>query len=359
MPKISLFVEGNKYEDWTEVRVNRSLESLCGTFSFTSADRLIGKNFRLAPLQECQVVVDDQAVMTGYIDSVDISMDAGSHTVNIRGRDKTSDLVDCSVDWPPPHLGSVDLLSLSKILCEPFSIVVKSETSLGEKFRSFEVNKGETVFEAIDRAARARGILVITNEDGELILTKAKTNRASDTLRYGENLKSFNVTHDYTNRFSKYHVYGQRPAPNESMQQIFGGSHDSKGIVIDGAITRFRPMVLSAENATTNSSAKKRAEAERARRTANSQTLSVSVLGWKQTSGILWKPNLVVACFVPPGYIDGDLLISECEWSYGSEGQVTSLELRRPDAFNVDIEPIKAKSQKDAFGGIFDESELT
>ncbi len=96
--KIVLKVGGKVYSGWTEVHVSQSLDQLTGTFSFSITnpypDIPSGWSIKLGGY--CVVEINDQVVISGYIDDMPIDYDATSHTIQISGRDRTADLVDCT-----------------------------------------------------------------------------------------------------------------------------------------------------------------------------------------------------------------------------------------------------------------------
>ena len=75
----------------------------------------------------------------------------------IRGRDRTGDLVDCSAATMPGEWQNELLDRIVQSLIDPFGISVTVDTDIGEPFRKFRIDEGETVFEAIDRACRYSG----------------------------------------------------------------------------------------------------------------------------------------------------------------------------------------------------------
>lgn len=61
--------------------------------------------------------------------------------------------------------------------------------------------------------------------------------------------------------------------------------------------------------------------------------MTIVVQGWLQPNGSLWPINALVRATVPRIGVDGDMLISQVEYTMGDGGQTTQLHLVRPDAF--------------------------
>lgn len=85
----------------------------------------------------CRVLVDGLAVITGYVDDVRISCSASEHSVTVRGRDKTGDLVDCCA--PSMQLAGASLAVIARNLCAPFGIEVVDAIGT-EAVPGFKVN---------------------------------------------------------------------------------------------------------------------------------------------------------------------------------------------------------------------------
>jgi hypothetical protein len=69
--------------------------------------------------------------------------------------------------------------------------------------------------------------------------------------------------------------------------------------------------------------------------------VNVTVQGWTQSSGELWPVNALspVRASRLLG-VEGDLIITQVEYSIGEQGKVTQLRLMRPDAFTPEPKAI-------------------
>jgi prophage tail gpP-like protein len=103
-----------------------------------------------------------------------------------------------------------------------------------------------------------------------------------------------------------------------------------------------RVLLIRPEKGHSAADAKRRADWEARIRAATAETVTISVPGWTQPNGELWPVNAVTHVQARRLIgVDGDLLISQVEYSIGEQGQVTQLRLVRPDAFTP--EPVKAQ----------------
>ena len=96
MSEIVIETDGNRYGGWTEITVTKTIENLCGSFSFSSSssDR---KPFPIKIGQNCRILVDDVLFMTGWVEKITVSFDDSSHKISVQGRDRTNDIVDSTI----------------------------------------------------------------------------------------------------------------------------------------------------------------------------------------------------------------------------------------------------------------------
>jgi len=331
MPDIQLYVNGLIYSGWKTATITRSLDAIAGKFELSTTDRWDAKRERwtIFPGDTCVLKVDGETLITGYVDSASPSYTSTSHDISIAGRDKTCDVVDCSVNVS--QITGKTLAGIAKALAEPYGISVLTEIDTGAVFNSFALQPGETCWEAIDRAAKQRFMAVTTDGNGNLLIGKIAEKEATDELREGVNILSASAAYDNTNRFKHYKVLGQ-----SSVAEL--GTEAARQAVVstatDANVSRFRLKVLTAETEATDGSSQKRAEQEAALRAANSTKVQVQVQGWRQSDGALWPLNALVKIHSPMLSVSEKLLITSVQFGVSSgEGFTTNMELSRPDAY--------------------------
>jgi len=354
MPNVvSLLVESSKLIGWKTISISRSMDTLCSSFDFSMVDVWEGDPVELVPNLPCSVSIDDTKMVTGYIDSVKIRTGRDSHIIQVHGRDKTADLVDCSAANIPGSWKNVDVIRFFSDLIRPFGLAVTSNTSLGEKIKDYTLASGEAPFEAIQKICKDRAFVALSDSEGDLYITNSGNLTATDKLIYGQNIISADVEYDFVNRYSLYKVKGQKSGSGDS----WGNSTtEIYGEATDDAIDRYRPLVITADGQITNSLANKRASWEAQTRAGRSGKLSVTIPTWRQSNGDLWDVNLLVSCDLPPFRITPDqkLLINEIEYKQDdSAGTTCTMKLIRSDAYSP--EPPKevktpAKRKQYAFG---------
>lgn len=330
---IELKVKGGVFSGWESMEIRIGIEQISGIFKLGITERWSGQDTPtpIMPGFACEVLLDGETVITGYVDGTDPIYDGAQHTVNIEGRDKTGDLVDCSAMHRTGQWRNRGLDQVAADICAPFGIKVIKQADVGAAFPSFNIQEGERAFEALDRMARMRAVLLVSDGLGNLIITRAGQQRISTDLVEGVNIKRAKGKFDWRERFSHYVVKGQhRAVDGEPADAARGPSGTSDDAVID----RYRPLVVLAEDQGHIASLQQRAEWEKNVRVGRGNRATITVQGWKHTDG-LWKPNSLVRLRSPMLYADLDLLIAQVTYKLDSGGTTTDLELCRPEAFDL------------------------
>ena len=278
MTEAVLVVGGRRLSGWTGVRVTASLEQLAPAFRLTMSERAPGEAVprEVRQGESALVVLDGETVLTGHVDAVRPSYDATSHTISVDGRDATGDLVDCSAASGTRGVAGRRLADIAAALCRPFGVGVTAQTDTGAVFRRFRIEEGESVFEALDRACRMRGLLPLADGRGGLVLGRATRDRAAVRLERGRNILSAAGEANWSGRFSSYSVLGQQPGddfltPDAAAHVI--------AIARDRAVSRHRPLTVVAEQALSESEAIERARWEADVRAARSRRITYTCAG--------------------------------------------------------------------------------
>jgi prophage tail gpP-like protein len=294
------------------------------------------------------VKIDADVVITGYVGRVMPRYDATSHIITVTGRDRAGDLVDCSAIYKTGGWHGATLLQIVTDLCAPFGIPVIAAADVGAPFREFSVQEGETAFDAIHRAAAMRGLLPISDQVGGIVLARAGSGRYQTMLQRPGNILAGAGDYSDDDRYSIYIVKGQRRGTDDDVGQPELLSSAS-GRVVDDGVTRYRPLIVVADEQGDKVSFERRAAWERNVRLGKSIRVNISVWGWREKGdkGDLWEPNRLVHIKDPWLWLDDDLLISGVSYSKSEgRGTICDLQLTHPAAFELLSESAQASARK-------------
>lgn len=364
-----LRINARRFRGWTEVAFSASIEEAVRTLSV----RLIGAyqddtDEQVTAGDLVSAWVGPDQLFAGYAETFTDESAADSESLSIECRSKTCDLVDCSA--PVKAWSNIRLDKLVAALCEGFPVTVAFESSVAAArlIRRFRTTIGETVFAAIDRLCKEQGLLVTDDETGRLVITRAAVGGAtagssstssvvvpyppgyevgpgdeaggiittvttltagryvaasvsSTRLVRGRNILASSGTWDLSQRFSNYEVKGQTITDLDVDAAAVGDADDP-------GITRFRRLVIVPEKGVDRPGARDLARWEAVTRAGKSLRLSVTLAGWRQDDGSLWRPNqLVRVTDRRKRLLDATLLIVRVGMSLGANGRKTVLDL--------------------------------
>lgn len=346
-PLTQLEVGGVLYAGWKKIKIERSLEHVSGSFALDVTDRWSDERDEVVirpikPGESCRVLVGGEPVITGYIDRVSPRINAQERGLSIVGRDKTADLVDCAA-MPFSQFTNTPLARLLAAIAAPFKINVIDQVRDERPIASFSVEPGETAFEAMKRVASMRGVLMISDGRGRLVITRGGTARVKTALVEGENILEAECDFSYEQRFSDYVVLAQ--SRGNDFISAANAAH-VRGEAKDTAIKRYRPVVVfhDGDGFASPGMCGERAVWERNTRAGQGSRATVMVQGWRHADG-LWVPNQLVRVRCPAFSINQDLLITHVTYSLDDHGTRAELSLAARQAFVV-FETVKHKGKE-------------
>lgn len=335
--EIEVRVNGEPFFGWETVEVSRRLDAAAGAFRLQIATQ---QPWPVLPDGKVEIYVDGVTlpVLTGFVDQLDgrVSADSGS-SYTVSGRDVTADLVDSSVDTGQMTYFELHPGELAVELAKPFPDVgVRYTIRPIVPFDVFKVEQGETVWSAIERAARMRGLLAYTAGDGVLTIVEPSKTRADVELVQGGagNVLEASLRWSHADRFDTYIVRAQQPGTDDLFGELVA---QVEATATDGEVSRHRPLVIVGEASMTPEIAQDRAQWEATVRAARAAVVTCKVQGWRQgPDGAVWQINQRVYTTVPRLQIESDLLVNGVKLSAGPMGATSTLELVRPDAYTLE-----------------------
>lgn len=364
MDNIRFLVEGKEYKGFKDLTLTRSVEAISSYFSFTFADNF-NRNERwpLSPQDKVEIFIGETPLVNGFIDVLTGSLEADNRTYTVQGRDRTSDLVDCSLTDGKTNYTNIRFQQLCTEIAKRFDIpFYLGPGRFKDGPMNFAMQVGDTVFENLDRAANRVGALLVPDGLGGLIITTQGSVRSSVDLIEGYNFKSIEFKRDFTKRFSDYVVEGRQRSPKSAKdaETWFGPTKGKGGPSSvpragrdDPNIRRYRPILIRPSGNLSSIEADSIVGFEVATRIANSLEINVTVEGWHQSKGRPWTINELVKVYAPRlgigNEVSSEYLIADTTYSLNDkDGRTTQMRLVPKDAYLNPI--IIEKKEKDKPG---------
>jgi len=338
--KVELKVDGQLFGGWMRMSVQRSIEQIAGGFVLEVTHKWPGLGMPVG-LREglpCQVLLDDEVLITGFIDTYEPETTATTSYIRIEGRDRTGDLVDCSAIHKTGQWRGARLETIVRDIAAPFGIGVSVATGLdqGDVFKSFVLEDSEKAFDAIERACRLRAVLCTSTPAGDILLTTAGTQQAGAALIEGENVTRMRASHSWKERHSQVTIKAQAPGDDDEYGAAVA---HMKASATDPQIDRYRPLIVMADHSTSNAALKDRATWETKVRMGRGKRGTCTVVGWRTgregKDGPLWTPNTIAPIRSERQNLDLPMLIVSCSYNLSEQGAFTEITFARPKAFEL------------------------
>lgn len=258
------------------IEVGRDLADICGAFRVTLDDPLrdaragfsdaVTSSPVIREHMPVRIDVAGETIFRGHVEELDLRVTEQQAQGVISGRDVSGDLVDCTgAPLGPGEYRQVTLATLVGSLVQPFGLSVDSDTDMGAPFTLVAVDPSESAMETIEKHARQRGVLVVSDGIGGLRLTKSGTTQAPAALEFPGNVLSVEGRVSVREHYSDVWVKGafrslERPSsatlsgsktPSDAPLTASGTTFTAKesaatlrfGHAVDTSVGRWRPRV--------------------------------------------------------------------------------------------------------------------
>ena len=262
-------------------------------------------------------------------DGVEVELEAASYM---------ADLVDSQVKPPYEHDG-YSLVDIARRQCEGTGIQVVVDDTVEESadldphapISRATAEENETKFEFLRRLSEQYGMLMTSDRQGRLLISKARLNSSPvDHIIEGKGRmgEEFDVTFDGRERFSSYRAVAEDP------------QSEASETVADPAVPGGRFYTFRADEAG-KGGLRAAATYRRNKSTADALTLPVPVSSWYNASGKLWEENTIVTIEsrtlgLPNGF---DMLIRQVEFIIATDGASAILSLVPPQVYSGEDVP--------------------
>lgn len=343
-PEVTLKTDGKVYGGWKSIDIRRSLEFAANTFSLGITDAWPGeatpRPIRMG--SPCEVWIDNEKLITGYVDDVAPRHTATERGIGVEGRSKIADLIDCALsltDKEKAQFYNQNFLQLAQRFAKPFGIAVLDRVGSYKPAHVRNLDPGRRVFEALEEWSREEAVILTADANGNLVITRASRDRLRTMLKLGENIEAGQGRFSMKDRFSHYYVYAQSWGDDNNYgaasAHIAGRAEDLR--------VRFRPTVIVAEEAETPETVRKRAEWQRNVQYGRSMQVTYTVTGWRHLDG-LWAPNKLVRIEDEWMGLNGAWwIIATARFLLDEKGMRTELTVMPKEAFDLVSLPLKDK----------------
>lgn len=351
---MNIKVNNEVYKNFLSMSVTFGLDTISRGFEFKAATR--GGDIPFAAGQAVEIFEDDELLLTGYIEKLKLKTDGEGNHYTITGRDKLGDLIDSNL---PRVFGISSTLSgVIRFVLAFLGIDVKVKDQAGTDARPFTTVSGpdpdDTGFEFLASTARRKQCLLISdaesnvlivNGEGRKVEQKLINRRQAPGVKDENNLLSAELLIDHTKRFGRYTTDFQIQVSAGNRRDLATDPRD----IVDAGETFLDPDIRQSRFKTVGIDKNydvtdhlKGAVWESDLAVAESIKYNVTVPGFRDYRGVLWKINTAPVVIDEFSGIDGPMLIRSLTFTEDKRGKTTSIRMTDPEAFSVQLQIRKA-----------------
>ncbi|WP_066568033.1 phage baseplate assembly protein [Snodgrassella sp. CFCC 13594] len=350
-------IGGKEHKDWQSYDIDSDFLIPADAFNFETGLAMAQTSVEDYSGDQCEVVINDQVVMTGIIGNQVKTVSKGNRQITLSGRDLAGLLVDCSA--PQINVKGMTVLAAAKKLAAGWtqikSVVLKSEKN--PTLDKIDIEPGETVWQALTKVANSVGLHPWFEPNGTLVIggpdysSKPVATLCHSRTDTRHNIQSIQVEHDTESRFSEVTFLGQSHgrAGNSS-------KHDLKWVYKDPTMTLHKPKTVVVSDAENLDALQKQAKKMLSDWKLDGFTLTITVPDHKTQDGVLWQPGQRVHVIDEEEGIDAIFFLMGRRFMLSRyDGTTTELRLKEdgvwvPDAYAEKSE--KARKRKGKKKGV-------
>ncbi|WP_299864381.1 hypothetical protein [uncultured Hoeflea sp.] len=285
-----------------------------------------GASFPLMRDDPIEIRASGTLLLTGYVRDIDVAHDDQSHEFSASFVSRTIDASECSVEHDEGWLEKKSLPEIGEAF-DTLGIGIETDGSTFPPETRHRLALGETLYETLERRARSRGVLIMDTPEGKLKLAQGPEGRHTGGLWLGVNIKSGSA------KFTGHGLHAPVIVRGQSTEGVTAPSLRPQGSYSDAGVRRRRPLILRHSGEAGEDRLKKRAGWEAQRAAGNSIQATITVAGWRDSGGTIWRPNWLVEVHNALLGLKGAMLIKSVSLAQNdSIGTVATLSLVDPRA---------------------------
>jgi prophage tail gpP-like protein/phage tail protein X len=324
-------------------RISRAMNRIASGFVFdvpfdiTSREEL--DLFRPYTYHTAQLYIGGELYITAVASNWTYSASSDGTIATIECRTTPGEMLECmGMRSSYTFRAGMSLLKICQEVASPYGITCYSASGTGgvvegesditsEQFGRVEQDITETDAAFLERLALAKGFLLTSRPDGNLLLTRANTKDApAFRLVYGEApVLSIGASFDGTKRYRKW----MGVTDEEGVSSI-------SATLYDKSVPRERGFVFKADESD-EGNIEQAIKWRMSKSIAESAAIPVQVVGWRTPDGELWTENMKGTITAPDVFIlrETPVIIESVELTKDAGGDIASLMVVLPESYTT------------------------
>jgi len=293
-----LEINGVKYDDWETIMVRHAEEEgPFYTFRFTCSEGMpLANNFaklQIRPGDVCQVTLAGQEAVNGWVSTRQVFYDSQRHYVEIQGASNVQGLAYTSAITKTMEFKDVTFEKYARALLKPtgINLLIRNGVLPQIKFPRISIAHGMSIMEALEIPLRNLGHFAFTsNPQGDLVIN-AKGQGASSGAVFieGKNIIEGREIIINVGAARDYYSSGQRTGNDKTNGSNSARVHSDDTQGVDAKFDDYSPSLAVPDMPVDKQMVNNRSKLDLDMMKQDQVTVFVTVWGWLQPNGQLWK----------------------------------------------------------------------
>jgi prophage tail gpP-like protein len=353
-----LEVNGKKFDDWESVWVQMIANDPSTKFRFTAAERdpIFKKagvfpdwtKLQFKPGDRCTITLAGQLACTGIIEIRQVAYNATQHGVMLIGSTDTSTPARSSVDTKTGSFDKKNIQQVAQEVLAPHGVGLRVIGNIDmTPFIHLQNEKGELIWDFLERIARFRGVVMGSDNEGNFLLIGDHNSPKVADLVEGQNIKSCQCTIRQDQMYMHLDAHGSSHANNE---RDGPEASELKATAEGNVKAPYSKLITPLENEVwSQAEVQKRADTEKKWSDGTEVQANITVQGWLRGGTALWKPLDDVFVNSPMAMLQQTLKIRTATFMQDNQnGTETLLDLVVPGLLNgnLNLDPSSTPDKK-------------
>lgn len=336
-----LIVNGQEFSDWESVWVQQRWADSFTYFRFTAAERdpiftkqgsfPLWQKLQFKPGDTCTVVLAGQLAVTGYIETRQVAYDAHQHGVMLIGKSNTAPAARSSVNTKTGNFDKKNIVQVAQEVLQGYPVGVRVVGAPDmTPFDKLQNEKGELIWDFLERIARPRGVVMGSDEKGNFLLIGDHSTSSVAELVEGRNIKSCQCTITIEHIYEEMRVDAQTAASDDNSGTAASELTAQVGSAVGTPLKSF--LLTAAEQPVkTQAEVQSRARNESIWHDYTQVQATIITQGWLSDGVTLWHAGDKVFVNSPMAMLNNDMKIQNCTFTQDSNnGTQTTLDVVMP-----------------------------
>lgn len=337
---VSLEVDGLRLRGFQEVNITRSMKNIAISFALKVTNPAASRDaFAVRFAREVTLRTRTDLLLKGVVDNFESEAEGGSDKREVRISGKSKGVLAARHHPVKHRTGRIENKDLVGVAQEFDALGLEWKTDMKlAPIPMVQRNPLDTVFDTVERYARAQGVMLTGQPDGSILLTRGSDKRHDGELAEGMRpMLSYKIKVATSDKASEIIVKNQRRIG------VSPGQLRSVETVYDPGAGRYLPMVIFGDTDQDQRAARNAGEWQRLRfGGVAGLSATIGVAGWRDPDGALWEPGRLIFLRIPSERVEQDMRIESVTFTQNlRDGTTAELTLVDPSTTGA-----KSKSGK-------------